>query len=148
MINELTASELLFAGWAFLFGLILVFFFALRKWKFQTTVRYGWVMYAFSIPAALISMVLLVRGMDESFWLAGFLCLAWGIFGYTIEYIKEIRWRNPVRWSILLPYVLLYLGTIMFYWWPLGLISRQLWFAYAVLVMISTTLNIISHKGD
>jgi hypothetical protein len=45
----------------------------------------------------------------------------------------------------MVPYVLLYLGTVMFYWWPLGLLSRPLWIAYAVLFVIGTGLNVTSH---
>ena len=71
----------------------------------------------------------------------------WAVFGYTVEYVKRIRWRNPIRWSVFGPYVFLYLATVMFYWWPLGLISRPLWYVYAVLFIISTTLNVTSHKG-
>ena len=43
------------------------------------------------------------------------------------------------------PYVTLYLSTVMFYWWPLGLIDRRLWFAFLALFIISTILNITSH---
>ncbi len=64
----------------------------------------------------------------------------------TVEYLMGIAWRNPVRWPIFLPYVFLYLGTLMFYWWPLGRIRKPLWYAYAVLFAASTVLNILSHK--
>ena len=43
------------------------------------------------------------------------------------------------------PYVTLYLVTVMFYWWPLGLLSRPLWFVFAVLFVIGSILNITSH---
>ena len=43
------------------------------------------------------------------------------------------------------PYVFLYLGTVMFYWWPLALLSRPLWFVFAVLFVIGTILNLTSH---
>jgi len=65
---------------------------------------------------------------------------------YIIEYVKGIQWRNPIHWPVFGPYVFLYLATIMFYWWPLGLISRPLWYAYAILFVISTVLNITSHR--
>ena len=42
-------------------------------------------------------------------------------------------------------YVLLYLATIMFYWWPVGMLSRPLWYVYAGLFTLSTWLNISSH---
>jgi hypothetical protein len=52
-----------------------------------------------------------------------------------------------MRWQFLGPYLLLYLGTVMFYWFPLALIWKPLWYAYAVLFIISTYLNVTSHKS-
>jgi hypothetical protein len=139
--------ELLFVITSFLFQLILLTHFALRKWRFETAMRYGPLVYALSIPALVVSIVLLTGGMVWSFWLSGFLYLVWAGFGYTVEYIKGITdWRNPMRWSIMIPYVTLYLATVMFYWWPLADISRPLWFVYAALFVLSTLLNITSHK--
>ena len=108
--------------------------------------KYGWVVYALSVPAAAVSVILLLNGKTWSLWLGGFLYLIWAIFGYIVEYVKGIKWRIPIRWSILVPYLLLYLSTVMFYWWPLALINRTLWYVGAVLFIISTILNITSHK--
>ena len=80
-------------------------------------------------------------------WLGGFLYLIWAIFGYTVEYRRKIEWRNPINGSILGPYLVLYMATIMFYWFPLALIWKPLWYYYAVLFVASTLLNLISHKS-
>ena len=84
-------------------------------------------------------------GKSWSFWLGGFLFLIYAIYGYRIDYVKKIQWRNPLRPSIMVPYVFLYLATVMFYWWPLGMLSRPLWIIYAVLFVLATILNITSH---
>jgi len=124
--------------------------FGLRKWRFDLAMRYGWIVYALSIPAAAVSVLLLLGGMAWSLWLGGFLYLIWATYGYSAEYVKRIEWRNPIRWPIFGPYVFLYLATVMFYWFPLALVSRPLWYAYAVLFIVSTILNVMSHKrsGD
>jgi hypothetical protein len=109
--------------------------------------RYGWIVYALSLPAAAVSVLLLLGGKPWWLWLGGFIYLVWAIFGYIVEYIKEIEWRNPIRWPIFGPYVVLYLATVMFYWWPLALIVRLLWHIYAILFIASTVLNLTSHKG-
>lgn len=138
--------DILFMAMAFLFQAVLIVHFALRKWRFELAMRYGWIVYALSVPAALVSAVLLVGGKAWSFGLGGFLYLIWAALGFTVEYVKGITgWRNPVRWSILVPYVLLYLATVMFCWWPLALIARPLWYVCAVLFVISTVLNVTSH---
>jgi hypothetical protein len=65
-----------------------------------------------------------------------------------VEYVGEIEWRNPIRWPVFGPYVFLYLATVMFYWWPLALVSKPLWYVYAVLFSASTILNVTSHRGS
>lgn len=139
--------DLLFIGWAFFLQLALLLHFALRKWRFGVAIRYGPLVYALGIPSAVVSLLLLVGGKSISFLLAGFVCLIWAIYGYSADYLLRVQWRDPVRWPILIPYLILYLTTIMFYWWPLALFSRGLWFAYALLFVLSSWLNISSHSG-
>jgi hypothetical protein len=140
--------EILFAVSAFLFQTVLTIHFALRKWHFDLAMHYGWIVYALSVLASGVSIFLLLGGKTWSLWLGGFLYLIWAIYGFTVEYVKRIQWRNPIRWSIFGPYVFLYLATVMFYWWPLGLVSKLLWVVYAVLFIVSTILNVTSHKGS
>lgn len=145
-MSDLDNLDILFVVWAFFFQVALVVHFALRKWFFESyTMKYGWIVYALSLPAAAISIALLLGGKSWSFWLGGFLFLIYAAYGYWIDYAKGIEWRNPLRWSIMAPYVFLYLSTVMFYWWPLGLLSRPLWIVLAVLFVIGTVLNITSH---
>jgi hypothetical protein len=138
--------ETLFVLSAFLFQVILIIHFALRKWRFDLTMRYGRIVYALSIPAVAISIFILLGGKGWSLWLSGFIYLIWAIYGYTVEYVRGIQWRSPVRWSIFGPYVFMYLATVMFYWWPLAIIYKPLWYVYAVLFIISTFLNVTSHQ--
>lgn len=130
------------------FQIVLIVHFALLKWRFAFVAKYGWIVYALSIPAALVSVILLFAEKSWSFWLGGFLYLIWAIFGYTVEFVRKIDWRSSRRWSILIPNVFLYMATVMFYWWPLGQISRLLWYVAAALFLVSTVLNITSHKGE
>jgi hypothetical protein len=145
-MSGLDHLDLLFLIVAFLFQLALIVHFALRKWSFPLAIRYGPIVYALSIPACAASVAILLGSKSWSFWLSGFLYLLWGAFGYWTEYVRKIEWRNPIRWSIFVPYLLLYLATIMFYWFPLALIWKPMWYFYAVLFILSTILNIMSHK--
>jgi hypothetical protein len=138
--------ELLYVITAILFQIVLIIHFALRKWRFEIAMRYGPIVYALSIPAAIISFRILSGGMNWGFWLGGFIYLVFSIFGYTVEYIKKIEWRNPIRWSVFGPYITLYLATVMFYWWPLANINKSLWYVAAILFVVSTVLNTTSHK--
>lgn len=144
--KDMDNLDKLFVVWAFLLQIILIAHFAARKPFFESyTLKYGWIVYALCIPAAIISILLLRGGKSWSFWLGGFLFLVFAAFGYWVDYAAQIEFRNPVQLSILLPYILLYLATIMFYSWPLGLLSRQLWFVYAILFVIATNFNMTSH---
>jgi len=143
---NLDSLDILFVMWAFFFQVVLIVHFAMRKRFFESyTQKFGWIVYALSIPAVVISVVLLLGGKTWSFWLGGFLFLLYAAYGYWIDYVKIIQWRKPLRLSIMFPYVFLYLGTVMFYWWPLGLLSRPLWVVFSVLFAIGTVLNVTSH---
>ena len=142
-INNL---ELLYAITAILFQIMLIAYFAFRKWRFETAISYGAIVYGLSIPAFIVSIVLLLGNLNWDFWLGGFIYLVWAIFGYVVEYGKKIEWRSPIRWPIFGPYITLYLGTVMFYWWPLANINKSLWYVAAILFVIGTILNVTSHK--
>jgi len=144
--NALDKLDKLFVIWAFFLQITLIVHFAIRKLFFETyTVKFGWIVYALCIPAVIISLFILRGGKSWSFWLGGFLFLIYAVFGYWVEYVLKIPWRNPLNKTIMFPYVFLYLSTIMFYWWPVGILSRPLWYVYAVLFVIATVLNITSH---
>jgi len=145
-MTKIDNSETIFVICSFIFQIILIMHFLLRKWFFDTYIlQYGWIVYALSVPAAVVSLILLLRGKPWSLWLGGFLYLGWAIYGFTIEYIKGAQWRSPIYWLYFGPYLLLYLSTVMFYWWPLAIVKKRLWYIYAALFIISTVLNLISH---
>lgn len=138
--------DLSFVIWAFGLQIVLLIHFAIRKPFFESyTRKYGWLVYALSIPAAVLSIILLRGGKSWSFWLGGFLFLVFAAYGYWVDYHLGLNWRSPLRKDIVFPYATLYLGTIMFYWWPLGLLSRPLWYLYGALFVISSILNLTSH---
>jgi hypothetical protein len=143
----MAAREWLFVIWSFSVQLLLILHFALRKWRFDPYIpKYGWLFYLLGIPALIISLILASSAWSWSFWVGGILQFVFSIYGIVVEYVRRVEWRNPLRWPVAGPYLTLYLGMIMFYWWPLGLIDRRLWIAYTVLFLASTALNISSHK--
>ena len=134
-----------FVTWAFCFQLALIAHFAVRKINLGVAIKYGWVVYALSIAGLLVSIHQFRHEKSWSFWLGGILFLVWATFGFVVEYVFDISWRTSINSWVFVPYVLLYLATIMFYWWPLGEINKSFWYIYAVLFVISTFLNITSH---
>ena len=103
---DLDYLDILFVIWAFFFQIALIIHFALRKRFFESyTMKVGWIVYALSVPAVVISIVLLLGRKTWSFWLGGFLFLIYAAYGYWIDYVKKIQWRKPLRLSIMFPYV-------------------------------------------
>jgi hypothetical protein len=148
MINWQTFDKLdrLFLIWAFTLQVILIVHFAVRKPFFDSyTLKYGWIVYALCIPAAGISVILLRGGKTISFWLGGLLFIAFAAFGFWADYLAGITFRTERHLPVLIPYILLYLSTVMFYWWPVGMLSKALWVIYGILFLIATVLNITSH---
>lgn len=148
MINwsNLDKYDKLFVIWAFALQIILIIHFAIRKPLFESyTMKFGWLVYALWVPSVVISIILMRAGKSWHFWAGGFLFLLYAIFGYYIDYIGHIQFRNPFNASVGIPYVFLYLVTVMFYWWPLWPMSRLLWGGYTVLYIIAMILNIRSH---
>lgn len=142
-----SSLELLYAITAILFQIVLIIHFAFRKWRFASAIRYGPIVYALGIPTFIVSIILLLNNMNWGFWLGGFIYLVWAVFGYYIEYVNKIEWRSPIQLNIFIPYIILYLATVMFYWWPLANINKSLWYVAALLFVISTALNVTSHKS-
>jgi hypothetical protein len=145
-MKTLEALDWLYVIWSFLFQIVLIVHFAVRRRFFESyTVKYGWLVYALAIPAAVISLVLLLSGKPWWSWLGGFIFVPYAAFGYWVDYIKGIDWRTPFRPAVGVPYLILYYGTVMFYWWPIARLSRPLWAVYTVLFIIASILNITSH---
>jgi len=145
-MHKLDNLDRLFIAWAFFFQVVLIVHFAIRQPLYETyTLKYGWIVYALGILAAAISIILLLGGKHWFFWIGGFLLFLFSAFGYWIDYVAKIQFRNPVRLDVAIPFVIFYLAAVMFYWFPLGRLSRPLWFVYAALFVIGTILNIASH---
>ena len=82
MMTKLDNLDKLFVVWAFLFQIVLIVHFALRRPFFESyTLKFGWIVYALCIPAVVISVILLLGG-KKLVILAGripfpYLCCFW-----------------------------------------------------------------------
>lgn len=142
----LDTLDTLFVAFAFLFQIALIIHFAVRRWAFDTAVRFGPAVYALGIPALALSVAQITAGKSWTLWLAGVLCAVWSLFGYYVEYVRRIDWRSGGHAAVFAVYIFLYLATVMFNWWPLVNLYRPLWYVYAVLFILATILNVTSHR--
>lgn len=135
----------LFVVTSFFIQIVLLIYFGVRKWQFDLALTWGWLVYALAIPALIVSMILLKNRKPWFLWIAGFFFTMWAILGFVVDIVYPVAWREPMYLPVFIPYVLLYLASLMFYWWPLARIKRPLWYIYAALFVVSTYLNISSH---
>lgn len=142
----LSALDWVFVGFAFFMQIVLVGFFAWRKRRFDAALRWGWLVYALGLVALAISATQWALGAPWWLWLGGVLAAAWAALGYTVDVLRPVPWREPPYWPVFIPYLALFLAMQMFYWWPVGMLWRPLWYAYAALFALSTWLNVTSHR--
>lgn len=141
-----SAQQTLFVAFAFISQALLIFNFAAYKWKPGIQKKWGWIVYAFGWLALPLGLYFRAGGGPWYSWLACGLFAAWAIFGYIVDILRPINWRDPVRWQILVPYLVLYISAQFAFWIPLWLIWPGYWMIYAVLYTISTVLNISNHS--
>lgn len=98
----------------------------------------GGVMILLVVPAAL---ALVALGRARAGWLhmagpaAYFAFIA---FMVAVEYIWPVEFRSPMRYDVLVPYLILFFGSIFLMGLPMFRLNRQLW-----LVTVVTTLFLL-----
>jgi hypothetical protein len=137
--------ERLFISMSLGMQVVFVVFFALRKWNFAVAMQVGWLVYGLAIPAVVLSVMLINARKGWCLSVGGLLFALWAVFGTVVDIVHPVAWRSPIVWSIFIPYVLLYTGSQMFYWWPLLKVHRPSWVIFTALYSVSTVLNVTSH---
>jgi hypothetical protein len=89
------------------------------------------------------SLVLLVGRRPWFQWVAGMQLASWALYGYTVDILRPVKLRSPSYWPVLVvPHLLLFLSSQMFYWWLLARIERRQRHACAGLFLTSSVRNL------
>jgi hypothetical protein len=59
-----------------------------------------------------------------------------------VEYIWQVEFRSPMRYDILVPYLVLFFGSILLMGLPMFRMNRRLW-----LVTVATTVLLLGSMG-
>jgi hypothetical protein len=59
-----------------------------------------------------------------------------------VEYVWRVEFRSPMRYDILVPYLVLFFGAILLMGLPMFRMSRPLW-----LVTVATTVLLLGSMG-
>jgi hypothetical protein len=91
----------------------------------------GYVMIALAVPAAaaLIAFVRIRAGW--LYWAGPSLYLAFVALMVVVDYIAPVEFRSPPHYSILVPYLVLFFGSILLMGLPMFRVNRGLWLVTA-----------------
>lgn len=115
--------ENVFVAFALTVNGLLVLNFAARRWRPQLERRWGWLVYAMGLPAVLLALTAWAGARPWYYGLACLLYAAWSAFGYSVDIVWPVSWRNPPRWPVFLPYASLYVASLIALWVPLWFIG-------------------------
>jgi F0F1-type ATP synthase membrane subunit c/vacuolar-type H+-ATPase subunit K len=103
---------------------------------------FGLVMIALAIPSvvALVALVRARAGWRQ--WIGPAVYLAFVAFEVVVDYIWPVEFRSPMRYDILVPYLLLFFGAILLMGLPMFRLNRRLW-----LVTVTTTVLLLGSMG-
>jgi hypothetical protein len=141
-----TEAEVAFAAFGLASQVLLVSFFAARRWWPQYAARLGGAAYAFAGLGLPLGAWLLFDGQSGRLFVGPLLMALWALFGTVVDLWHPRQWRStPVVWNVLVPYVALYFVAQMSVWWPLWNIERAAWAIFLVLFVVNTALNLRGH---
>lgn len=102
----------------------------------------GYVMIVLAIPAVLALAAFIRAGADWLQWIGLAVFLVFLALMIAVEYILQVEFRSPPRYEILVPYLVLFFGSILLMGIPMFYMDRRLW-----LVTVATTVLLLGSMG-
>ena len=102
----------------------------------------GYGIVALSVPAILAIVAFVRSRAGWRQWIGPAAFLAFIILMIVVEYIWRVEFRSPMRYDILVPYLVLFFGSILLMGLPMFRMNRRLW-----LVTVVTTVLLLGSMG-
>ncbi len=102
----------------------------------------GYVMMALALPTTIALVAFLRAGSHWLQWLGLILYLAFLVLMLCVDYVWQVEFRSPLRPAILVPFLLLFFGSILLMGLPMFGMDRRLW-----LVTVGTTVLLLGSMG-
>jgi hypothetical protein len=102
----------------------------------------GYVIVALAVPAAVTLVAFVHARAGWRQWVGPAVYLAFVVLMVAVEYVWPVEFRSPVRYGILVPYLLLFFGAILLMGLPMFRLNRWLW-----LVTVATTVLLLGSMG-
>lgn len=100
----------------------------------------GYVMIAIAVPTALALIAFVRAQAGWRQWIGPAVYLAFIALMVVVECIRPIEFRSPPRYGILVPYLVLFFGSILLMGLPMFRLNRSLW----LVTVASATFLLIS----
>jgi hypothetical protein len=103
---------------------------------------FGFGIVALAAPAvlAIFAFVRARTGLRQ--WIGPAVFLVFIMLMVLVEYIWRVEFRSPMRYDILIPYIVLFFGSILLMGLPMFRMNRRLW-----LVTVITTILLLGSMG-
>ena len=98
----------------------------------------GYGIIALAAPAALAMVAFIRTRAGWRHWIGPAAFLVFVVFMIIVEHIWQVEFRSPMRYDILVPYLVLFFGSILLMGLPMFRINRRLW-----LVTVVTTVLLL-----
>jgi hypothetical protein len=102
----------------------------------------GYGIVALAVPAVLAIVAFVSARAGWRQWIGPAAFLLFVMFMIVVEHICQIEFRSPMRYEILVPYLVLFFGSILLMGLPMFRINRRLWF-----VTVVTTVLLLGSMG-
>jgi hypothetical protein len=102
----------------------------------------GMVMVGLALPAGIALVAFLRARAGWRHWIGPAVYLAFVATQVAVEYVWAIEFRSPMRYEVLVPYLVLFFGAILLMGLPMFRLDRRLW-----LVTVVTTVFLLVSMG-
>ena len=115
-----------------------------RVWTGSRAINHilGYAIVALAAPSVAALVAFVRAGAGWRHWLGPAAFLAFVLFMAAVEYVWPVEFRSPALYGILVPYLVLFFGSILLMGLPMFRMDRALW-----LVTVATTVLLLGSMG-
>jgi hypothetical protein len=92
----------------------------------------GYVIVALAVPTTVALVALGRARAGWLHWVGPAAYLAFIVFMVAVEYVWAVEFRSPMRYGVLVPYLVLFFGSILLMGLPMFRLNRPLWLVTVV----------------
>ena len=111
-----------------------------RVWTGSMAINHilGYAIVALAVPSTAALVAFVRAGAGWRHWLGPAAFLVFVLFMVAVEDVWPVEFRSPARYAILVPYLLLFFGSILLMGLPMFRMDRRLW-----LVTVATSVLLL-----